>query len=153
VWIDGDIWHGAVDCCGEAKRAFAEATGISQVPTSPADPNWHAWRDLHREAYQGYPARNPGQQGAMCSPKESQGKQALRAVERPENCTVLAENGGFGMLIRVHHVYMPDFSSFLTFPAGAVRAEGRGGSHFLLVPDWTLSSFTSSAWNRVSAVA
>ena len=54
AWIDGDIWRAAVDYCDEAKQAFTEATGIGQVPISPADPNWHAWRDFHRKAYRDY---------------------------------------------------------------------------------------------------
>ena len=53
-------------------------------------------------------------------------KEARKAPEVPENTgnrRVLDENGGFGMLVGVHHLNMPRFSSFLTFPAGAVRAE------------------------------
>jgi len=57
-----------------------------------------------------YPARNSGQQSALWSSKESQDTQALRGAERPGNRWVLAEHGGSGMLIRVHYVYMPDFS-------------------------------------------
>jgi len=52
-------------------------------------------------------------------------KEARKAPEVPENTgnpRTLAENGGSGMLIRVHYVYMPRFSSFLIFLAGAVGA-------------------------------
>jgi hypothetical protein len=54
AWIDGDLWRAAVDYCDAAKEAFTAATGIKQVPTSPADPNWHAWCDFHRQAYRDY---------------------------------------------------------------------------------------------------
>lgn len=51
TWVDGDIWRAAVDHCDAAQQAFTAATGIEQIPHSPADPHWHAWCDFHRQAY------------------------------------------------------------------------------------------------------
>ena len=62
------------------------------------------------------------QAGAIILRETARGaRKALEVPEKGGNHRVLAENDGSGMLIRVHQVYMPGFSSFLTFPADAVR--------------------------------
>ena len=43
-------------------------------------------------------------------------RKALEVPEKGGNHRVLAENDGSGMLIRVHHIYMPHFSSFFHLP-------------------------------------
>jgi len=58
AWIDGDVWRADVDYRDEVKQAFTRATGVEQIPTSPADPHWHAWREFHRQAYRDHAAHH-----------------------------------------------------------------------------------------------
>ena len=48
-------------------------------------------------------------------------RKALEVPEKGGNRGILAKIDGFRMLIRVHQVYMPGFSSFLTFLADLPR--------------------------------
>ena len=59
-------------------------------------------------------------------------RKALEVPEKGENYRTFAKNDGFGMLIRVHQVYMPGFSSLLTFLAGAGHGRRRAARKLTL---------------------
>lgn len=54
VWVDGECWATVPDYSERAVRLFKEATGITGIPRSAADPHWFEWMQFHREAFRAY---------------------------------------------------------------------------------------------------
>lgn len=54
AWVDGECWGTVADYSPMALAAWREATGYENAPTSPDDPNWHAWLEFHREHFEAY---------------------------------------------------------------------------------------------------
>ncbi len=54
VWVDGECWATVPDYGERATRLFREATGITTVPKSKADPHWFEWMQFHRESFRKY---------------------------------------------------------------------------------------------------
>ena len=53
-WIDGDLW-GVEPCyCKACTAEFRRRTGIRKPPTNPADENWTAWMNFHRDSFLEY---------------------------------------------------------------------------------------------------
>jgi hypothetical protein len=57
IWVDGDVWRASVDYCEQSQTAFRQQTGREAVPTAPADPGWHEWREFHRQSFRRYVGR------------------------------------------------------------------------------------------------
>ena len=54
VWVDGECWASVPDYSEAAVKAFREATGITNVPKKPGEPNWFEFLQFHREAFRKY---------------------------------------------------------------------------------------------------
>jgi hypothetical protein len=54
IWVDGECWATVPDYGDRAVRLFKEATGISDVPRTSADPHWYEWMQFHREGFRKY---------------------------------------------------------------------------------------------------
>ena len=64
----------------------------------------------------------------------TEAREAPEVPEKGGNRRILARIDGFRMLIRVHQVYMPDFSSLLTFLADLPRTCSPGRLYNYDVP-------------------
>ncbi|MAS37375.1 MAG: hypothetical protein CL610_25465 [Anaerolineaceae bacterium] len=53
-WVDGEIWAVNADYSDTAKKAFAEQTGITEIPDKVGDPNWNTWMQFQRDAFHNY---------------------------------------------------------------------------------------------------
>ncbi|MBZ0292573.1 MAG: alpha-L-fucosidase [Anaerolineae bacterium] len=50
-WVDGEIWAVHACYCDRCTAAFAEATGITEPPRDPSDPNWFTWMQFQRDSF------------------------------------------------------------------------------------------------------
>jgi len=57
-WVDGENWGSQPCYCDACRAAFAQRTGIEDVPTAAEEPHWEEWlsfqRDLFREHVTAY---------------------------------------------------------------------------------------------------
>ncbi|MCX7825468.1 MAG: hypothetical protein N2689_07905 [Verrucomicrobiae bacterium] len=54
VWVDGECWASVPDYGEAALAAFRKATGITNVPRKPGEPNWFEFLQFHREMFRRY---------------------------------------------------------------------------------------------------
>lgn len=54
VWVDGECWATVPDFGVVAVKAFAAATGFTDVPRKPGDAHWFEWMEFQREAFRKY---------------------------------------------------------------------------------------------------
>lgn len=54
MWVDGDCWATIRDYSTRALAAWQRAAGKKKAPTSPDDPDWHAFSEFCREAFRRY---------------------------------------------------------------------------------------------------
>jgi hypothetical protein len=54
AWIDGECWAVIPDYGEGARRRFAEATGLTALPSKPGEPGWREFLDLNREQFRRY---------------------------------------------------------------------------------------------------
>jgi len=51
MWIDGDNWQSYPCYCDRCRKAFAERTGIHEIPEKPEDDHWAEWLAFHRNLF------------------------------------------------------------------------------------------------------
>ncbi|MCX6622857.1 MAG: hypothetical protein NTY38_17685, partial [Acidobacteria bacterium] len=57
VWVDGDCWATRPDYSSAAAKAFQQATGLTNLPKSAADPGWQEFLAFGRAQFRKYVTR------------------------------------------------------------------------------------------------